>query len=232
MEFDWTDFPLYFSIGNYTDHVFKSDQDFTLNICPADTVLLCDGDLELSVAIEDGIYEWSTGENTPAITVNQPGTYILEASNFCGVASDTVVVLGPVEDPIQIMGDTIFCDGDQSTLTAVNVENYTNFEWSTGEISPSIQVSTTGIYSLTATDLCDNSTSANFGVTGIEAPIIIDLELDTDPCEGEGVTLTPILNDTPIDYSWSTGEINASIEVCRIRNLFFGSNKRLRNRCL
>lgn len=58
-----------------------------VDLCGMDEVKLVAGDVAAS-------YEWSTGENTPEITVTTPGTYWLTVFNGNCQASDTVDVKG------------------------------------------------------------------------------------------------------------------------------------------
>ncbi|MCB0705316.1 MAG: gliding motility-associated C-terminal domain-containing protein [Saprospiraceae bacterium] len=210
--FSFTDFSLYYSLGNYNDKVFESIQDFTLHISPGDTAMLCDGNLELSAAIEDATYLWSTGAETASISVEEPGVYTLEATNFCGVAYDTVVVLGPA-DYISIQGDTLLCTDSTALLSLSGSENLTSFMWSTGETSTEIEITAGGTYGITGTDLCGNLFQTAILVQDTEAPVLNGIVSSADPCEGETTILLADFNDVPANYSWSNGSDAAQIEI-------------------
>ncbi|MBR9923299.1 MAG: gliding motility-associated C-terminal domain-containing protein [Bacteroidetes bacterium] len=211
--FSFTDFALYFSLGNYTDHVFRSEQDFTLNICPADTISICDGSAELSAMVEDGTYLWSTGEITSSITVDQPGTYTLEAENFCGEAFDTVVVITPEAEGIQIDGDSLLCDGASTTLSVVNPDFYESFSWSTGETTEQIEVSEAGTISLSGTDICGNQSETSLEILESTSPVINEILPSGEACTGESVDLIVDFNDVPVTYLWSDASFGESLEV-------------------
>lgn len=54
---------------------------------------LCDGStLELSAGPGYSSYAWSTGANTPSITVSAPGAYSVTITSTCGSASDDIVI--------------------------------------------------------------------------------------------------------------------------------------------
>ncbi len=57
-----------------------------VNTAPLET---CDFEPLILGASGNGTFSWSTGENTEAITITQPGTYVLTAT-ACNVATDTI----------------------------------------------------------------------------------------------------------------------------------------------
>ena len=52
---------------------------------------------------------------------------------------------------IEVVGETAFCEGDETVLTALTEED--EIEWSTGETTKSITVSEAGIYSYSLPDV-------------------------------------------------------------------------------
>lgn len=102
-------------------------------------------------------YGWNTGDTTQTITVG-PGVYIVEVGErlpygccTC-VGVDTVIV--SVSDLTVALNDTTVCTGDSVLLNPVvtgGTPDYT-YQWSTGESTPTIYVSTAGIYALAVTD--------------------------------------------------------------------------------
>ena len=114
---------------------------------------------------------------------------------------------------LDIVGATTFCSGESVTLNAP--ASYATYEWSNGEITPSIVVTTQGNYQLTVTD--DNgcfgfSTSLSIIVDPIFSPEIIangDLIL----CEGESVDLSEIAVPNASSYTWSNGTNGSTLTV-------------------
>lgn len=54
---------------------------------------LCDGStLELSASAGYSSYAWSTGDNTPSITISTPGAYSVTITSSCGSATDDIVI--------------------------------------------------------------------------------------------------------------------------------------------
>ena len=101
-------------------------------------------------------YLWNTGATTPVIQANVPGTYFVEdTSNIrCWILRDTVSfnILPP---PVVTIGadTTGFCELGEATLVAGAVGAASLF-WSTGETTSTIIVSTPGIYTVQAENMC------------------------------------------------------------------------------
>ena len=150
-------------------------------------------------------YSWNTGSAQRTITVSQPGTYIATVQTVYGcTANDTVEVVA-FANPV-INGNTMFCSGGYTTLTAIGGENYL---WSTGATTASINVNTAGNYSVTAST--SNGCSGSASVTVIqneESDVIISG--NTVICSGIGTSLTA---SSGTDYLWSTGNTTQSINV-------------------
>lgn len=96
--------------------------------------------------------QWSTGPQSPQITVFQAGTYsvIGTAGNGCK-AYDTIKVLNVYPLPTVDLGsDSIICVGSPRILHAGNFNQVT---WNTGETGPSILVTDTGHYTVQVEDI-------------------------------------------------------------------------------
>ena len=116
------------------------------------------------------IYNWE-GQELAA-----PGTY--EKSYNC----DSIVTLQLTwSSPPQpeISGDTIICPGD---LTLLSVANYSQYQWSTGQVTTDIDVSA-GNYFVTVTD-------AN-GCIGSDSILI----LESDPIQADWDQLSPVCHN-------------------------------------
>jgi hypothetical protein len=128
------------------------------------SVVLCDGDQQQFVA-PDGfaVYDWSNGESTKEIDINQPGTYSVTVEDINGCVS-------PPSDPISVTINPypiaeISVNGN--TLTASQGDSY---EWSyNGAIIPgainqtlSFNVLEHGVYSVAVTENGCTTSSDDF----------------------------------------------------------------------
>ncbi len=101
-------------------------------------------------------YEWSTGETTESIEVNEPGDYTLTIIDAQGCLVSNVYTYESTEPCNNFTGGIMLADtSSNSNLLSVWVSGGTPpyiYEWSTGEITESIEVTETGDYGLTIID--------------------------------------------------------------------------------
>lgn len=170
---------------------------------------ICQGETTTLTASGGSTYSWNTTETTNSITVSPAGTTSYSVSTFSGTCSaDTsvTVVVTPVPT-VSISGNTQFCRGDTTTLTASGGANYS---WSNGPAFPSITVlptiSTT--YSVTAYDVNGCTATAAVSVT-VFSPPVVAISGNTSICNGQIATLTASGGG---NYFWSPGgQTSASI---------------------
>lgn len=166
---------------------------------------LCRGQSTTLTASGANRYNWSTGATSPTITVNESGTYTCTFTNVYNCSAARGVTVTVYDNPV-ITGETEFCAGGSTTLTAIG--DAISYTWSTGETTPSITVSTPGTCSVTATFAggC-NCSSTSVTVVEHELP---EVSISGTPviCSGIGA---PLNVSEGISYLWSTGETTQSI---------------------
>jgi gliding motility-associated-like protein len=151
---------------------------------------------------------WSTGETTPSITVNQPGSYWVVLANDCGAITDTMAVFrDSLLLPVNLGPDLIFCDGDSLITPGPNPG--ASYLWSTGATTPSIRVGATGSYWVRVTNPCEvRYDTLQVLVTG---PPILALGTTIAYCAGSIVTLNA--QNPGCTYLWNTGETTQTIQA-------------------
>jgi gliding motility-associated-like protein len=196
----------------------------TVNPLPATPVItaggpttFCDGSSVTLTSSAGSDYLWSNGETTPSINVTTPGSYAVQITNSNGCESEvseaTVVTVNPlpVTPAITAGGPTTFCDGGSVTLTSSAGSDYL---WSNGEITPSINVTTPGSYSVQVTNAsgCQSAVSVATIVTVNALPVtpVITAGGPTTFCDGGSVTLTSSAGSA---YLWSNGETTPGINA-------------------
>ena len=119
----------------------------------------------------------------------------------CGIVTPTIIADGP----------TTFCEGDRVMLTS---SAGTSYLWSTGATTSSINVTSSGSYSVRITNIngCQSSPSVPTIITVNSLPVapVISAGGPVTFCEGSSVTLTSSPGNA---YLWSTGAETASINV-------------------
>ncbi|HEX2616942.1 MAG TPA: FG-GAP-like repeat-containing protein, partial [Flavobacteriales bacterium] len=146
------------------------------------------------------------------MTVRWPSGLVDTYTNLDADQSITViegVCIAP-EVGITSSGLHVCSTGDPLTLTAATVAG--NYLWSTGAITPSIDVTEPGVYTLTVAGLntdCSARTAVFITTTDGDAPTI-SADGPLDLCPAQNVTLT---SSEAESYLWTTGETTQSINV-------------------
>lgn len=166
---------------------------------------LCPGESSTLTASGANSYHWNTGATTPVITVNSNGTYSCTFTNSYGCTNTQSVTVNVLDTPV-ITGNTSFCAGSSTILTATGGDSYF---WSTGATSSSIVVNTPGTYTVTVSS--SNGCSGSASVNVVQNPSVnVTISGNTVVCSGIGTTLTATSGSS---YLWSSGETTQSITV-------------------
>lgn len=183
----------------------------TLDIEAPDGTILCDGGsiiLEAKVPANTSI-KWNDGTRLAKRTFNQSGTYTVTAEDIkTGCKNTKSIVVSDIENlKAEIQGDPTFCDGESTTLTIQPQGK--SYLWSNGEISQSIVVNNSGVYSATITTDTDCKIDAEIEVEKLPLPTFQILG-ETIICNNT----TTIYPDKDFEYyQWSNGEISKSITI-------------------
>ena len=126
------------------------------------TTFLCDS-MSTMIAAPRGFasYQWSNGENTEQITVDEPGFYNVTVTDANGCTGFSQPFQLQSEDEILNVitpGGTFFCEGSGVIL---EVEPNQNLVWSTGDTDPLLFASEPGDYYATYNNLCGNRVSTD-----------------------------------------------------------------------
>lgn len=171
--------------ANGCDSIAWTNLTVVTQLASADTVNICLGDS----AMIGGVWQ------------SIAGTYVdtLTSGGGCDSIASTLLVVntGPIP-AVTIVGAGPLCEGTPITLLG-DVTNGHTYEWSTGDTTSTIVISTSGNYCLTVTD--------TLGCTGVACT---DLQFTAPPsvaiigadsvCAGDTLTLTASGADS---YAWS-----------------------------
>lgn len=188
----------------------------TPTITASGSTTICGGTSVVLTSSEASGNTWSTGETTQSITVNTAGDYTVTlAIGTCTPttsAIETITVLtSPTAPTISASGATTFCDGGTVTLTSSETSGNT---WSTGETTQSIDVTTSGSYTVSFSNgTCSASSAAEVvTVNPIPATPIITPDGPSTFCAGGSVNLSSSATTGTIQWA-PNGETTASIPV-------------------
>jgi len=160
-------------------------------------------------------YTWSNGLTTQEIKVNTNGDYSVVVSNgtCSSTSSDVVTVIfspKPAKPTIQTSGPTSLCDGATVTLTAPAGFTY---QWSTGETSQQITVSTSASYTVNIADgtNCPSDFSDPVVVAAYTKPAKPVIEVFGSPTLCGTNTVGLLAPSGFAIYQWSSGQATQGI---------------------
>jgi gliding motility-associated-like protein len=171
-----------------------------------DSASFCpDGAVNLHAGNNWDQVQWSTGENTPTITVSEEGEYTATVTENNCSSSGTIAVTRIVLPYLELGPDVEICQGDVATLDA----GYPG-SWSNAQNAEFINVSAAGTYEVEIeVEGCTKMDSVHVIVHPLP---IANLPPTITGCVDESVM---IYAEHPYNtsYEWSTGEVTSSIEV-------------------
>jgi hypothetical protein len=181
------------STGNYTllvtiDGCTSTSTPIAVTVLPAPkiTILaiekaLCGdntGSIEIALgnAFGNVTYAWSNGAITKNTKDMAPGQYQITVTNGNACTSTaSIAVEGTVPPQPEIVGSSKIKPGE--TLVLGIPLDYAQYEWSNGKVSPSIEITLPGIYSVTVTDADGCTGTATKEVETDTEDLLKDVEL-------------------------------------------------------
>lgn len=174
----------------------------------ADPTICVGSTTNLSAGNTGASFNWSTGDNTQTITVSNGGNYIVTVTNSLGCEGiDTATVTVGTGLLVTLPNLTI-CPGDTTTLDAGYPGS--DYLWSTGDTTQTIQVSANGGFVVTVTDN-NGCSGVGGGSVSLRVPEQVSAGVDTGVCPGGSVTLTASGNVS--SFTWTGGPANAAFTV-------------------
>jgi len=176
------------------------------NVTASGPLSFCSGqNVQLSAEQSGLSYLWNNGATTQSITVSQSGNYSVEiTSGGCTQRSQQfTVTVDPVQNPIiDAPSNLTICGGNTIQLSYAPKSGVNSFQWSTGETTPTINVTQGGTYTISVQGLCSSFTS----------PAVVVEQLSPNPPSASNVTIpintSTTLNATGTNLTWydnSTG---------------------------
>lgn len=123
----------------------------------ADTVICKGSSVTLTGQSGFSSYLWSNSDTNRSIVVSNSGVYLLEATSFCGMQKDSILVaVDSLPDiAIDLGSDTTVCpDGIYTPYILSASVVLPDYQWSTGETTPQITVYRKGVYFMKSNFYC------------------------------------------------------------------------------
>jgi gliding motility-associated-like protein len=155
---------------------------------------ICEGDstlLLLTPSILGGQYQWTTGSTNNPIWVspNQTTTYgVVYTVGGCQTTIQSIVSVNP-NPQINIIGDSILCQGDAGQLVVVGGNNWI---WTGGQTTQSINIigQTTQSYNVISNS--PNGCQSTDSILVIVNPLPVAQFQSTNTCEGNPTIITSL----------------------------------------
>ena len=198
--------------GCETTATFIVVEDSALPPSISGTLEFCaDASTLLTVSPGYDTYSWSTGGSGQAEEVSSGGNVGVTVTDANGCIAETSVnVVANALPNVQLTGDQEFCAGDFGVINVLNSGNYADITWSNLETGGTLAVSSSGTYSVTATDLNGCVGTASFTVQEI-APPNASISGMTSFCTGASTTLSA--SPAGLSYQWSNGATTPTANV-------------------
>ncbi|MCP3930514.1 MAG: gliding motility-associated C-terminal domain-containing protein [Bacteroidetes bacterium] len=154
-------------------------------------------------------YLWSTGSDSVSVEITNPGLHTLTVTNDFGCGGIISIDIIEYETNLPLVeGNLFFCPHDSTLLTAS--QNFSEYLWSDGTVSPEVSISDSGNYSVSVTDIngCLTSTQVIVDEHDVVIPSIIG---PTNFCAGDSLSLS--VNGIFDAYHWSNNSTNDTIKI-------------------
>ena len=200
--------PGYYNVSVY-DQSFLCFDTEDINITPGEEPSvnlgpnqeLCEGEsVTLNAGNSGANFLWNTGATTQTLTVNSSGTYSVEVDEGGCVGEDEVNIT-VFEIPVFDLGEDVYtCDEVTLTLNPGDAYPNADYQWSTGETTPSITIDDDGVYWCTIENgPCEYSDTLIFIPTAFEPEMLMP-NVFTPDGDGKNDTFKPQAKDIK-DYS-------------------------------
>ncbi|KKP52785.1 MAG: PKD domain containing protein [candidate division TM6 bacterium GW2011_GWF2_33_332] len=169
-------------------------------ICPGTTTTLDAG-------AGFAAYLWSTTDMTQSVSELSSGNYSVTVADANGCTGTNNIIVTELTNPVPVItGNPEFCAGSSAII---NAGLFTSYIWSTSQVTQSITVTTSGIYSVTVTDANGCTGTDNISITANPLPVV-SAGPDQSACNGASINLTASGGNF---YLWNTGDPTATITV-------------------
>ena len=185
----------------------------TVNALPVvnlSNIFLCPGtNSSLNAGNPGSTYQWSNGQTTQIIAVNNPGVYTVTVTNAAGCTASDMSLVSQSGTIVNNLQNVEFCNGGSALLDAGNPGN--SYLWSNGATSQTITVNSGGAYSVTITDPngCSGTLSTTVNVNAVPVAQFIP----NDICINDPMSFTDISTigaGSITGWSWNFGDGNVS----------------------
>ncbi len=180
-----------------------------------DEFLVCPEEFPVNIMVDDiyASYYWSTKDMTAQIYVFKEGVYTVTVTDDYGcTASASTSVVSEPQSLVSLEAEELVLCEEEFPYELVAMGEWNVILWSTGEISPSIQVTQPGLYSVTVSNDAGCFDSATIAIFQSPPPMLQYPLDDTTVCV-ENLPITFDAGPGQAFYLWSTGDQTQAITL-------------------
>jgi gliding motility-associated-like protein len=164
--------------------------------------------------------QWSTGENNVnEILIPSTGNYEVTVTDVCDEVATADIDINEFPkliSEVSVEVDDDFCDDNAITLVASADATLNSAFWSNGGAGQSTTVTEAGTYTVTVTDICNNSFEASATVTPdqiIDPIVALEIAPIGGDCVLESLELNASFSGEANTINWNTGSNDQIITV-------------------
>jgi len=188
--------------GTANDFIYV-DVGTNLNVNLGPDMTLCNNETITLSATTPGVnYLWQDNSTNSTLSVSEPGTYWVQISNNCSSATDTIALSYLSSASINLLQDTVLCQGQMLTIDATQSDNSLNYVWQDGSINPIFTATQAGIYAVTVSNVC-GAANDQIALDYIHLPVVSISGANTI-CIGDTITLFAVSTNSDM-YLWQDG---------------------------
>jgi hypothetical protein len=174
-----------------------------------DTNFCAGNSITLNATSTNATYLWENNSTAATRTVTSSGTYrVTVTNNFGCIKRDTIIVTVNPMPVVNLGNDTTVCNNVVFPLNATNPSS--TYLWSNGATTPTINVTTPGIYHVTVTRTGNCIAKDTIAVMHSSAPTT-SIGNDTTICAGTSLTLNATTPSST--YLWDNNATTATRTV-------------------
>lgn len=200
----------YSRIVNTISVYYNLQQPALLQASATETEITCGQTAQISVTVTGGTapysYQWSTGDKTASVDNITPGRYFVFVTDSRGCETTAIAkVSTPADLKVAAVTTDPICYGADNGSIGLQVTGGTapyTYKWNNGTTSKDLSNIKAGLYTVLISDKDGCTYTDNF-VLSDPAPLTVYLGEDRTLCNGQSLTLAPVVADPKTKFSWT-----------------------------
>lgn len=196
------------SCGNFSDTIQVDYNPLPICSLGNDTVICSGNSLILDVSNNvNTSFLWQDSSRKSTFEARQSGEYWVQATNYCGKTTDTIIIKNQIFPNIDLVNYTELCEGDTLVLEVSNFN--ANYLWQDNSTNSTFKVTQEGIYWVEVSNSCGSVKDST--IVTLYDSIRLDIGDHITLCYGESILLD--VTNPNATYQWQNGSNNATYKA-------------------